>query len=348
MTCDLKNVLVTGGAGYIGSHTVRALQSQGFNPIVLDNFVYGHEYIVRDVLKVPFVTGQLGDRELLENVLSGRHPCCNNQKCIAVIHFAAYAYVGESVISPQKYYRNNVGDSLVLLEVIHSLSQIDKSNPIPIIFSSTCATYGIPPDNSKISENFPQNPINPYGRSKLMIENMIQDFGNAYNMPSVIFRYFNAAGAHPKCDLGEDHTPETHLIPLVLQTSLGRRPEIHIYGDDYETPDGTCIRDYIHVCDLADAHVLGLKKVLHQKEQFVFNLGNGNGTSVQEVIKACELITGLDIPSRVFPRRVGDPPVLVSSSENACKQLGWTPRYPSIEVMIKHAFKWHQNHESIV
>ncbi|MDA9889461.1 UDP-glucose 4-epimerase GalE [Synechococcus sp. AH-224-G16] len=342
MACNLGNVLVTGGAGYIGSHTVRALQTQGFNPIVLDNFVYGHEYIVRDVLKVPFINGQLGDRELLENILSGQHPYCNNQKCIAVIHFAAYAYVGESVTSPKKYYRNNVGDSLVLLEVIHSLSQTNKSDPIPIVFSSTCATYGTPPGNSKISEDFPQNPINPYGRSKLMIENMINDFGCAYHMPSVIFRYFNAAGAHPECDLGEDHTPETHLVPLVIQTALGHSPEIHIYGDDYETVDGTCVRDYIHVCDLADAHVLGLKKVLKEKGQFIFNLGNGNGTSVLQVIKTCEQVTGLEIPSKVYPRRVGDPPALVSSSAKAYNELGWSPRFPAITDIIKHAFNWHQ------
>ena len=346
MAYDLGNVLVTGGAGYIGSHTVRALQTQGFNPIVLDNFVYGHEYIVRDVLKVPFINGQLGDRELLENILSGQHPFCNNQKCIAVIHFAAYAYVGESVTNPSKYYRNNVGDSLVLLEVMHSLSQTNKSDPVPIVFSSTCATYGTPPGNSKISENLLQNPINPYGRSKLMIENMIKDFGDAYHMPSVIFRYFNAAGAHPECDLGEDHTPETHLIPLVIQTALGNRSEIYIYGDDYETPDGTCIRDYIHVCDLADAHVLGLKQVLKEKGQFIFNLGNGNGTSVHKVIKTCEQVTGLEIPSKVYPRRVGDPPALVSSSDKAYKGLGWKPRFPDIDVIIKHAFDWHQKQNS--
>jgi UDP-glucose 4-epimerase len=254
-------VLVTGGAGYIGSHTVRALQQAGEAVLVLDNLVYGHRAIAEDVLAVPLVVGQLGDRALLDALLTGAHPQLPAGPVQAVLHFAAYAYVGESVSEPAKYYRNNLGDTLVLLEALRQ-EGLRRGTAIPLVFSSTCATYGIPvAEHIPIRESTPQQPINPYGRSKWMVEQLLADFGAAYGQPSVIFRYFNAAGADPAGDIGEHHDPETHLIPLVLEALAGRRPSIQVYGRDYPTADGTCIRDYIHVSDLAAAHVLGLQRL---------------------------------------------------------------------------------------
>lgn len=335
-------ILVTGGAGYIGSHTVRALQQANYKVIVLDNLVYGHRYIVEQILKVPLVVGQVGDRDLLNRLLSGLHPSCFGQLITAVIHFAAYAYVGESVIDPAKYYRNNLGDSLTLVEAIKAETQRRSGNKIPLVFSSTCATYGIPNEAQiPITENTTQLPINPYGRTKCMVEQLIMDFGLAYNMPNVIFRYFNAAGAHPFGDLGEDHTPETHLIPLTLSAASKKIPYIQIFGVDYSTPDGTCIRDYIHVCDLADAHVLGLEYVLAEGGSHVYNLGNGKGYSVKEVIDLANRITGVTIPTKISSRREGDPPVLVASAEKAKNQLGWDPMYTQLSDIIKHAWNWH-------
>ena len=340
-------VLVTGGAGYIGSHTVRALQKAGERVVVLDNLVYGHRQIVEDVLRVPLVVGQLGDRQLLDQLIQGQHPSTAGAPVSAVLHFAAYAYVGESVNDPAKYYRNNLGDSLTLLEALRNAPQ-----PIPIVFSSTCATYGIPAaDQIPINESTPQQPINPYGRSKWMVEQLLTDFGAAYGQPSVIFRYFNAAGADPAGDLGEVHNPETHLIPLVLQAITGERPCIQIFGDDYPTPDGTCIRDYIHVCDLAEAHVLGLHWLRRRMEQHiagnalqpgVFNLGTGQGHSVQEVIDASRAVTGRDLSIEVAPRRAGDPPVLVAAAERARQELSWRPRYTEMTDILEHAWAWHQ------
>jgi UDP-glucose 4-epimerase len=342
-------VLVTGGAGYIGSHTVRALCRAGHDVVVLDNLVYGHQDIVRDVLGVPLVVGQVGDRALLDAVLAGAHPALagsnlEGRSIEAVLHFAAYAYVGESVSNPAKYYRNNLGDTLSLLEAL-----IAPPTPIPIVFSSTCATYGVP-QQVPITEDHPQAPINPYGRSKWMVERLLIDFAAAYRLPSVIFRYFNAAGADPEGGLGEDHDPETHLIPRVLDAMSGREPYLQIFGDDYPTPDGTCIRDYIHVSDLADAHVLGLERLLRLREReetlsepLVYNLGNGTGYSVQQVIETAKAVTGRGLLAHVAPRREGDPAQLVAGAEKAHRDLGWRPRYPDLGTIIEHAWSWHRH-----
>jgi UDP-glucose 4-epimerase len=323
-----KTILVTGGAGYIGSHGVLALQQAGYSVIVLDNLVYGHRDIVENVLKVEFVKGDTSDRALL-NELFARYPIAG------VMHFAAYTYVGESVTEPAKFYRNNVVGTLTLLEAM--LAAGIKH----FVFSSTCATYGVP-KTVPIPENHPQTPISPYGMTKLMVEQILTDFDKAYGLKSVCFRYFNAAGADPGGRLGEDHQPETHLIPLVLLTALGKRQSISIFGTDYPTPDGTCVRDYIHVHDLAQAHVLGLQYLLDGGETTTFNLGNGNGFSVKQVINAARQITGREIPAVECDRRPGDPPALVGSSEKAIAQLGWRPLYPDIESIIRHAWNWHQ------
>ena len=341
-------VLVTGGAGYIGSHAVRALSRAGHQPLVLDNLVYGHAEQVEQVLKVPLIRGQVGDRPLLDALLVGSHPALagtafEGRSIEAVLHFAAYAYVGESVQDPAKYYRNNLGDTLTLLEAL-----VAGAAPIPIVFSSTCATYGVP-QQMPITEDHPQAPINPYGTSKWMVERMLSDFAAAYCLPSVIFRYFNAAGADPDGDLGEDHNPETHLIPLVLDAMSGRRPYLQIFGDDYPTADGTCIRDYIHVGDLADAHVLGLERLLRLRERdepvrapLIYNLGNGTGYSVQQVIETAKAVTGRGLLAHVAPRRSGDPAQLVASAAKAHSELGWRPRYPDLATIIEHAWAWHQ------
>ena len=345
-------VLVTGGAGYIGSHAVRALSRSGHQPVVLDNLVYGHADIARQALGVPLVEGQVGDRALLEAVLQGQHPALEGTAVAgrpieAVLHFAAYAYVGESVTDPARYYRNNLGDTITLLEALVAPERRD--GPIPIVFSSTCASYGIP-ELVPITEDHPQAPINPYGRSKWMVEQMLTDFSAAYGLPCVIFRYFNAAGADPEGDLGEDHDPETHLIPRVLDVMSGREPYLQIFGDDYPTPDGTCIRDYIHVCDLADAHVLGLERLLRLREReeatrapLIYNLGNGTGYSVQEVIEAAKAVTGRGLLAHVARRREGDPAQLVASAERARRDLGWRPRYPELATILEHAWAWHQH-----
>ena len=351
-------ILVTGGAGYIGSHAVRALQRAGKAVVVLDNLVYGHRSIAEDALQVPLVEGQVGDRDLLDRLLQGHHPACASAPgqagtpVEAVLHFAAYAYVGESVVDPAKYYRNNFGDTLTLLEALVAEGR-RRGGPVPIVFSSTCATYGVP-EQVPILESTPQHPINPYGHSKRMVEQLLSDFGAAYGLPSVIFRYFNAAGADPAADLGENHNPETHLIPLALDAITGRIPCLQIFGDDYPTPDGTCIRDYIHVSDLADAHLLGLQWVVREAQRAaeaggaspvspgVFNLGNGKGYSVKQVIQAAEAVTGHPVPTKLAPRRPGDPPVLLASAEKAQSVLGWQPRYPELEVILAHAWVWHQ------
>ena len=345
-------VLVTGGAGYIGSHAVRALSRAGHQPLVLDNLVYGHAELVEQVLQVPLIRGQVGDRPLLDSLLAGSHPALagtafEGRPIEAVLHFAAYAYVGESVQDPGKYYRNNLGDTLTLLEAL-----VAGATPIPIVFSSTCASYGVP-QQMPITESHPQAPINPYGTTKWMVERMLFDFAAAYGLPSVIFRYFNAAGADPDGDLGEDHNPETHLIPLVLDAMSGRRPYLQIFGDDYPTPDGTCIRDYIHVADLADAHVLGLERLLRLREReekvrapLVYNLGNGTGYSVQQVIETAKAVTGRGLLAHVAPRREGDPAQLVASATKARSELGWRPRYPDLAQIISHAWAWHQKRHS--
>ena len=321
-------ILVIGGAGYIGSHTVQALQGAGYEVIVLDNLVYGHRELVERVLQVKLVVGDISDRPLLDELFT-------THSIAAVMHFAAYAYVGESVTAPAKYYRNNVAGTLTLLEAMVAASVKN------FVFSSTCATYGMP-EKVPIPEDHPQNPINPYGSSKLMVEKILADFEGAYGLKSVIFRYFNAAGADPSGELGEDHNPETHLIPLVLLAALGKRESVSIFGTDYPTPDGTCIRDYIHVVDLADAHILGLEQLLRGGDSEIFNLGNGSGFSVRQVIETARQVSGKTIKVIEGDRRPGDPPILVGSSEKARKILGWQPRYPEIKDILIHAWNWHQ------
>ncbi len=321
-------ILVTGGAGYIGSHTVLALVQAGYQVIILDNLVYGHRDLVEQILQVKLIEGDIKDRSLLDNLFQTHY-------IEAVMHFSAYTYVGESVTNPDKYYRNNVLGTLTLLEAMLAAS-IKK-----FVFSSTCATYGVP-QFIPLTEEHPQNPINPYGMTKLMVEQILSDFDVAYRLKSVCFRYFNAAGADPRGLLGEDHNPESHLIPLVLMTALGKRESISIFGTDYPTRDGTCIRDYIHISDLADAHILGLEYLLKDGESAVFNLGNGNAFSVREVIAAAEEVTGITIAVQECDRRPGDSPVLIGTSEKAKNLLSWKPCYPDLKDIVAHAWQWHQ------
>ncbi|MFN5725778.1 MAG: UDP-glucose 4-epimerase GalE [Pseudanabaena sp.] len=322
-----QTILVTGGAGYIGSHTVKALQQVGYKVVILDHLVYGHQDIA-ETLNAELIIGDTNDRALLDRLFSDR-------QISAVMHFAAYAYVGESVTQPDKYYRNNVVGTLTLLEAMVA------ANIKSFVFSSTCASYGVP-QQIPITEDHPQSPINPYGATKLMVERILQDFDIAYGLKSVIFRYFNAAGADPAGAIGEDHNPETHLIPLVLQTAMGIREAITVYGSDYPTADGTCIRDYIHVTDLAEAHVLGLEYLLKGNKSEIFNLGNGNGFSVKEVIDAAKQITGKPINVVMGDRRAGDPPALVGSSDKARNNLNWQPKYAYLNLILQHAWQWHQ------
>jgi UDP-glucose-4-epimerase GalE len=321
----LKTVLVTGGAGYIGSHACKALAQAGFRPVVLDNLVYGHR---RAVQWGPLVEGDTSDKPLIRSVLTDHRP-------VAVMHFAAYAYVGESVEDPGKYYRNNVAGTLGLLECMVEAG-IDE-----FIFSSTCATYGVPEGDS-IPEDHPQSPINPYGSSKLMVERILRDFDVAHGLKSVALRYFNAAGADPEGEIGEDHDPETHLIPLVLDAALGRRENITVFGTDYPTPDGSCVRDYIHVSDLADAHVQALQWLLDGGQTDAMNLGTGSGFSVKEVIDMARSVTGCDIPVVLGDRRPGDPPYLVAAAGRAQSALGWKPEQSDMERIISTAWAWHQ------
>ena len=318
-------ILVTGGAGYIGSHACKALSQAGFTPIVFDNLVYGHREAVQ---WGPLVVGDLLDPPAIGQVLQDFQPD-------AVIHFAAYAYVGESVSDPEKYYRNNIVGSLNLFE---AMRQAGTDN---LIFSSTCATYGLPIDGL-ISELHPQNPINPYGRSKLMVEQILRDFDHAYQLRSICLRYFNAAGADIAAEIGESHSPETHLIPLVLDAAAGTGTGITIHGSDYDTPDGSCIRDYVHVSDLADAHVLALQALLNGAKSSVYNLGNGRGYSVKEVVAAAQKVTGKEIPVSFGQRRVGDPASLVGDATLIKNVLGWAPRYSELADIIGSAWRWHQ------
>ena len=328
MSQEKSTILVTGGAGYIGSHAVLALQQAGYEVIVLDNLSYGHRELVDEVLKVKLIVGDTSDRALLDEVFS-------SHKIAAVMHFAAFIAVGESVTEPAKYYHNNVTGTLTLLEAMLAASIKN------FVFSSTCALYGVP-KFIPLTEDHPQDPISPYATTKWMVERMLADFDSAYNFKSVAFRYFNAAGAEPNGLLGEDHSPETHLIPLVLLAAMGKRDAITIYGTDYPTPDGTCVRDYIHVCDLAQAHVLGLEYLLKGGDRAVFNLGNGNGFSVREVIETAKEVTGKEIKIVESDRRPGDPPILVGSSDKVKSVLGWQPQYSDLHQIIAHAWQWHQ------
>ncbi len=322
-------ILVTGGAGYIGAHAVKALEAKGFQVVVLDSLVYGHREPIEAHLKAKLVVGEISDRAVLDKIFT-------TYKITAVMHFAAFAYVGESVSDPAKYWQNNVVGTLALLDAMRAHGVTN------FIFSSTCATYGNP-QYIPIDEQHPQFPINPYGAGKLAIERVLHDYDPAYGLKSVIFRYFNAAGADPDGLFGEDHNPETHLIPLILQAAAGKRAAISVFGSDYDTPDGTCIRDYIHVTDLAQAHVLGLEYLLANQVSQIFNLGNGSGFSVKEVIDTAKQVTGKEIAIDFCPRRAGDPATLIGSSDRARKILGWKPEYADLNAIVKHAWSWHQH-----
>jgi UDP-glucose-4-epimerase GalE len=323
----MKNILIVGGAGYIGSYMCKYLAKNGYHPIVLDNLVYGHRQAVK---WGPFIAGQMADTKLLDQIFT-EHPIA------AVMHFAAFCYVGESVEDPGKYYQNNVAATITLLE------EMLKKNIKNFIFSSSCAVYGEPVE-IPITEQHQYNPINPYGRSKLMVEQILQDFRAAYGLEYVALRYFNAAGADPEGEIGEEHNPETHLIPLVLKTALGQRETINIFGDDYATKDGTCIRDYIHIDDLAQAHLLALDRLLNGLPGGQYNLGNGDGYSVKEVIEVARNITSKQIPAKIDKRRPGDPAVLIGSSAKAFKELGWKPQFADLNAIVETAWQWHKTH----
>jgi UDP-glucose 4-epimerase len=321
----MSEVLITGGAGYIGSHVNKGLSAEGFDTLVLDNLVYGHAGFVK---WGQFVLADLADMEQLRLIFR-RHDIQ------AVLHFAAFAYVGESVIAPRKYYRNNVGNALNLLDAMMEFG-VKK-----FVLSSTCATYGMPA-TVPIPETHAQVPINPYGRSKLMIENILADYDRAYDLHYVSLRYFNAAGADPEGDIGEWHVPETHLIPLVLDAACGGREAVQIFGTDYDTIDGTCIRDYIHATDLARAHILALRYLESGGTSTAFNLGNGNGFSVKDVISRAMEVTQREIRTAKAARRPGDPPVLIGDARKAGSELGWVPEYCDLDTIISTAWKWHQ------
>ncbi|MEJ5375783.1 MAG: UDP-glucose 4-epimerase GalE [bacterium] len=318
-------VLVTGGAGYIGSHTCKRLAQHGFLPVTLDNLEYGHPWAVK---WGPLVQGDLCDANQI-------HTAIERYGIQAVLHFASYAYVGESVENPRKYMRYNVLNGLNVLDAMVRTGVKD------IIFSSTCATYGIP-ESIPISEDLPQMPVNPYGESKLYMEKALQWYGRAYGIRWVALRYFNAAGADPEGEIGEDHTPETHLIPLVIRAALGKGEPVQVFGTDYQTPDGTAIRDYIHVMDLAEAHILALEHLRSGGPSLGLNLGTGKGHSVKEVIESVERVSGKRVPRMNAPRRAGDPPVLVADASRAREILGWKPQWVELDKIVDTALRWHQ------
>lgn len=322
----MSHVLITGGAGYIGSHNVKYLQAKGCRVLVLDDLSGGFADAVSGA---ELIRGSIGDGALLDRVF-------DEYDVSAVLNFASFIQVGESVAHPSRYYLNNVGNTLVLLDAMvrHGVRRL--------VFSSTAAIFGTP-DYVPIDEAHPKAPINPYGRSKWLVEQLLQDYASAYGLQSVCLRYFNAAGADPGGELGERHEPETHLIPLVLQVAAGRREHITVFGTDYDTPDGTCIRDYIHVEDLAQAHWLAVEHLQRGGESRQYNLGNGQGFSVAEVIAAAEQVTGRSIPVEYGPRRKGDPARLVADSALARAQLGWSPRYSALNSMVAHAWLWEQH-----
>jgi len=318
-------ILIVGGAGYIGSHLNKEITKKGYGTVIFDNLSYGHEEFAK------WGTIERGD---LRNIWDIKR-VFKKYPIEAVMHFAAFTYVGESVEDPQKYYLNNVKNTLNLLQVML------EENVKYFVFSSTCATYGNPVE-IPITENHPQNPINPYGRSKLIVEQILKDYSDAYGLKYASLRYFNAAGADPDCEIGEMHDPETHLIPLVLDAASSKREDIKIFGTDYDTPDGTCIRDYIHVTDLADAHILALEYLQKGGKSDFFNLGNGNGFSVKEVVETTRKITGKPIKEVEVERRHGDPPVLIGSSKKAIETLKWKPKYYDLSKIIETAWKWHK------
>jgi UDP-glucose 4-epimerase len=320
------NVLLTGGAGYIGSHVVRALGRAGHQCFVYDNMGNGHAEAVPDV---ELIVADVADGDALRFALG-------ENKINAVIHLAAFIEAGESVVKPDKYFRNNTVIGLTLLEAMRA------TGVSRLVFSSTAAVYGTP-KRVPIEETDRLEPINPYGASKLCVEYMLQAYAAAYDMGVISLRYFNVAGADPAGDIGEAHTPETHIIPIVLQAALGQRAGVKVFGDDYDTPDGTCIRDYIHVCDLAAAHVLAAEKTRKGQVQ-VFNLGNGEGFSVKQVIETCREVTGRKIPAGKAPRREGDPSRLIASSARAMKELLWRPKFPDLATIVSHAWAWHKAH----
>jgi UDP-glucose 4-epimerase len=321
-------ILVTGGAGYIGSHVVRDLADRDYSVLVLDNLSTGHIEAVDKRAK--FIYGDVGDTNVLESVF-------NTYSIHAIMHFAASCLVGESVVNPLKYYQNNVVNTIRLLD------KMIEYNIKNFIFSSTCATYGVP-NQATIHELLLPNPINPYGKSKLMIETILNSISESHDFHYIALRYFNVSGAHISGEIGEDHDPETHLIPNVLRHLQGKSNDIEIFGNDYETPDGTCIRDYIHVSDLSSGHILALEYLLQnqgKKQAEIFNLGNEKGVSVLEIIKLCEQVTGAKANFKIHPRRKGDPPQLVASSKKIKELLGWTPKY-DIKTTIETAWNWHQ------
>lgn len=322
------NILVTGGAGYIGSHTVEALKNSGFTPIVYDNFSTGHELAVPD--DVQLVEGDIHDVRFAKHIME-------QFDIAAVIHFAAYSLVGESMTDPAKYYFNNVEGSLHLLEAMRGAG-VDH-----IVFSSTAAVYG-EPQQVPITEDSQLAPTNVYGRTKLAIEGMLADYARAYDMSYVALRYFNAAGASLTSDIGEDHSPESHLLPLILKTAQGVRKSISVFGTDYSTEDGTCVRDYVHVCDLAQAHVLALRHLLQGGSSRVYNLGSEKGFSVKQMIDTAKAVTGIDFSVAEEARRAGDPAVLIASSAKIRQELGWEPQHSNVEEIISSAWAWHKKH----
>ena len=320
-------VLVVGGAGYIGSHCVRQLRDAGHKPVVLDNLVFGHRQAVAS--DIPFYDCDLGDYDSVAHILK-------NEKIDLVMHFAAFAYIGESVTEPRKYYENNLVATLRLLEAMLD-NGVKK-----FVFSSTCATYG-EPETLPMLESLPQAPINPYGQTKLDVENCLKAFSQAYGLSFAAFRYFNAAGAAEDGSIGEDHDPETHLIPLVFDAATGRRENIKIFGTDYSTPDGTCLRDYVHVDDLSRAHIAVFDKLEQPSVGLFYNLGTGRPISVREIIDAVQAVTGLNVPIIEAGRRAGDPPALFADSTKAQKELGWQIQHTNIQSIIASAWKWHKS-----
>lgn len=318
-------ILVVGGAGYIGSHCVRQLSAAGHQPVVLDNLSYGHRAAVS--AEIPFYETDLGNQEAVEKIL-------REEAIEGVMHFAAFAYVGESVTDPLKYYFNNVSATLHLLQAMRNVG-VNQ-----FVFSSTCATYGVPA-KLPITEDLPQSPINPYGQTKLDIENVLKSMATAHGFSSASFRYFNASGAAEDGSIGEDHHPETHLIPLVIDAAMGKRENIAIFGDDYDTPDGTCLRDYIHVDDLARAHIAVFEKLKTPGTTLFYNLGTGKPTSVKEVIEAVEKVSGKKVPTVIKERRAGDPPALYANASKAQKELQWEVKFPEINEIIETAWRWH-------